>query len=134
MADPSPARLFATLAGAFLLALGIAGFFYSASFGAPGDVGEAFGAFEVNGWLNLVHGLTGAAGLLLAGVAPRRYSLFLGCGYVVLAIWGLMLGSGEAVLGFLPVDAAGDILHLAVGVLGIGAALGTRRQGQPATA
>jgi hypothetical protein len=133
MAEPSPARLFATLVGALLLALGIAGFFYSASFGAPGEVDKAFGLFAVNGWLNLAHGLIGAAGLILAGVAPRRYSLWLGCGYVAFAIWGFALGGGEAALGFLPVDSAGDFLHLAVGVLGIGAALGTRVP-RPATA
>ena len=117
MAEPSPARLFATLAGVVLLAIGMIGFFNGTSI-----------------WLNLLHGLTGVAGLALAGIGPRRFAFWIGCAYVALAIWGFALGSGEEILGFLPVDTAGDFLHLAVGALGIGAALGTRRAPRPATA
>ena len=50
MDGPSPARLYATAVGAALVVIGIVGFFYSASFGSPGEVKEAFGAFAVNGW------------------------------------------------------------------------------------
>jgi len=135
MDAPSPARLFATLAGGTLVALGIAGFFYSASFGTPGDVGEAFGILAVNGWSNLLHVLTGALGLVMADYASRRYSLWLGWLYVVLAFWGFALGSGGAVLGFLPVNVGANLLHLAVGALGVWAALATpARSGAPATA
>jgi hypothetical protein len=70
MAPPSPARLFATLAGAFLFVFGIAGFFDDLS------------------WLNFLHLGSGALGLLLAGTAPRPYALAVGVVYTALAIFG----------------------------------------------
>lgn len=136
MDGPSPARLYATVVGAALIVAGIAGFFYSASFGSPGEVDDAFGIFAVNGWANVLHILTGALGLLMAGYASRQYSLWLGALYVVVAFWGFAIGSGEAILGFLPVNTADNLLHLALGALGVGAALSTpvAKKGEPATA
>jgi Domain of unknown function (DUF4383) len=134
MAEPSPARLFASLGGALLLFAGVAGFFYSSSFGRPGEVDELFGAFAVNGWSNLLHALTGAVGLLVAGFAPRRYAMWVGLAYLGLAGWGFVLGDGEAILGFLPTDSGTAFLHLAVGLLGVLAALGTKRAAAPAPA
>lgn len=125
MAEPSPARLYATLVGALLLAAGILGFFYSSSFGAPGEVGEALGAFAVNGWVNVLHFVCGALGLLLAGFAARRYALWLGVAYLAIGIWGFALGAGSDILGFLPVNTADNLLHVVLGLLGLGAALGT---------
>ena len=125
MAEPSPARLYATLVGALLLAAGVLGFFYSSSFGAPGEVGEALGAFAVNGWVNVLHFLCGALGLLVAGYAARRYALWIGVAYLVIGIWGFAIGDGKAILGFLPVNTADDLLHVGLGLLGVAAALGT---------
>ncbi len=130
MAEASPARLYATLIGSGLVVVGILGFFYSHSFGSPGEVGEALGAFAVNGWSNVLHFLTGALGLLVAGFAARRYALWLGAAYVVIAIWGFAIGSGEAILGFLPVSTADNFLHVGVGLLGIAAALGSPAPGR----
>jgi uncharacterized protein DUF4383 len=127
MDGSSPARLYATLLGALLIVVGIVGFFYSASFGSPGEVKEMLGLFSVNGWSNTLHILSGALGLFLASYASRTYSLLLGIVYVAVACWGFSLGDGEAILGFLPVDTAGDLLHLALGGLGIAAALATPR-------
>ena len=129
MDGPSPARLYATAGGAILVVAGIVGFFYSASFGSPGDVNEVFGAFAVNGWDNVLHILTGALGLLAADYASRRYSLWLGLFYVVLGFWGFAIGSGEAMLGFLPVNTGDNLLHLALGCLGVLAWRGTQTQG-----
>jgi len=127
MEAASPARLYATAAGALLLVIGILGFFYSASFGSPGAVEGALGVLRVNGWLNAVHIATGALGLLAAGYASRGYALAIGTLYTVLGVWGLALGSGEAVLGFLPAAGGDEALHLALGVLGLAAAAGTPR-------
>lgn len=125
MDSPSPARLYASAGGAFLVVLGIVGFFYSASFGSPGNVGEVLGAFGVNGWENFLHIATGAIGLLVAGYAARRYALCVGAIYLVLAVWGFALGGGHSVLGLLPVEPGEDPLHLALGLLGIAAGLAT---------
>jgi hypothetical protein len=128
MEEASPARLYATLVGGVLVIAGIVGFFYSASFGSPGAVDDALGILSVNGWHNVFHILTGAIGLLVAGFAARQYALWLGVVYVALTIWGFAIGSGEAILGFIPVNTADDFLHLILGVLGIAAALATPRE------
>ena len=122
---PSPARLYATLVGGVLVVAGIVGFFYSASFGGPGQVNDAFGVLSVNAWHNVFHIATGAVGLLVAGYAARQYSLCLGILYLALAAWGFVIGSGESILGFIPVNTADDFLHLVLGLLGVGAALAT---------
>lgn len=127
MEPPSPARLYASAVGALLLVVGIAGFFYSASFGAPGDVEAALGVLRVNAWLNLLEISTGALGLLLAGYRSRGYALAIGLLYTALAIWGFAIDGGDAVLGFLPASSGDDAFHLAVGLLGLAAAAGTPR-------
>lgn len=134
MEGASPARLYATLIGGALVVFGIVGFFYSASFGGPGEVGDVFGSFAVNGWHNLLHIVSGGVGLLVAGYAARGYALALGALYVAVAVWGFV-GGDASILGFIPVDTADNLLHLALGVLGLGAGLTTpvaRRAGRPA--
>lgn len=125
MEGASPARLYATVVGAVLVLAGIIGFFYSASFGSPGNVDDVFGILSVNAWHNIVHILTGAIGLLVAGYAARQYALGLGIVYLVIAIWGFIIGSGNSILGFIPINTADDFLHLILGALGIAAGLAT---------
>lgn len=134
MEAPSPARLYTAAAGVFLVSLGIVGFFYGASFGSPGEVSEALGVLEVNGWLNSVHIASGALALLAAGRASRPFALAAGAFYSALAIWGWALGGGEAILGFLPAAGGDEALHLALGLLGLLAAAATRSEprAQPA--
>lgn len=129
MEGASPARLYATLIGGVLVVVGIIGFFYSASFGGPGEVEDVFGVFAVNGWHNLVHILTGAVGLLVAGYAAREYALVLGAVYVVIAVWGFIIGD-DSILGFIPVNTEDSFLHLVLGALGIGAGLSTPAERQ----
>ena len=128
MERSSPARLYAGVAGATLVVAGIIGFFYSASFGSPGDVDSVLGILEVNGWHNVVHSLTGALGLLAfsAGVyEARQYALALGVVYVVVAIWGFVIGSGESILSIIPVNTGDNVLHLALGLAGLAAGFAT---------
>jgi hypothetical protein len=134
MDAPSPARLYASLVGATMLVAGIVGFFYSSSFGSPGEVDDVFGIFAVNGWSNVLHILSGALGLFVASYASRWYSLWLGAFYVALAFWGFALGSGEAILDFLPVGTGINVLHLVLGALGVAAALATPRTAKGAAA
>jgi hypothetical protein len=139
MDAPSPARLYATLVGAGLIVIGIVGFFYSASFGSPGEVDQMLGIFAVNGWVNVLHILSGALGLLVAGYAARQYALWLGALWLALALWGFAIGSGDSILGFLPVNTGDTLLHLVLGALGVGAGLSTptpgkKAKGKPVTA
>jgi hypothetical protein len=122
--DTSPASLYAGLIGAVLLVAGIIGFFYSASFGSPGSVDAVLGILDVNAWHNLVHILSGVLGLaaFAAGArASRTYALVFGVVYIVVSIYGFIIGSHESILGFIPVNTEDNILHLILGVLGVGA-------------
>ncbi|MBW3609661.1 MAG: DUF4383 domain-containing protein [Actinobacteria bacterium] len=66
----TPAQIYSLVFGATLLLAGIAGFFADASFTTGDDVqgGQLFGLFEVNGWHNLVHVVSG---VVLLAAAPR---------------------------------------------------------------
>lgn len=122
----TPASLYAVLIGGTLAIAGIIGFFYSASFGSPGSVDAVLGVLDVNAWHNLVHLLSGALGLLAFASGPRAariYALAFGAVYVVVAIWGFIIGGGESILGFIPVNDEDNVLHAVLGVLGIGAGL-----------
>jgi hypothetical protein len=138
MEASSPAKLYATLVGAVLTIAGIIGFFYSGSFGSPGEVDKVFGILAVNGWHNVVHLVTGLLGLAAAGYAARQYALGLGLVYVVVAIWGFIIGSGESLLGFIPVNTEDNFLHLILGLLGLAAGaatpavVGSRRRAETA--
>jgi Domain of unknown function (DUF4383) len=125
MEGATPARLYATLVGGTLLVVGIIGFFYSASFGSPGEVDAVFGIFDVNAWHNLVHILTGILGLAVAGYAAREYALGLGVVYTIVAIWGFVIGNHESILGIVPVNTEDNFLHLALGLTGLAAGAAT---------
>jgi hypothetical protein len=125
MEGSTPARLYASLVGGVLVVVGIIGFFYSSSFGGPGTVDDVFGILAVNGWLNVVHIVTGALGLVAADYAARQYALGLGAVYMVIAVWGFIIGSGESILGFIPVNTEDNFLHLILGVLGLAAGAAT---------
>ena len=132
----SPARLYAGLAGATLVAAGIIGFFYSASFGSPGEVDAVFGVLDVNGWHNVLHILTGALGLLAfsAGVyASRQYALAAGVFYLVIALWGFIVGDGGQILGIVPVNTEDNLFHLLIGIAGLAAGLATAETERSAT-
>src|SRR4051795_3688284 len=126
MNGKTPAQLYALLVGGTLVIAGIIGFFYSSDFGSPGNVDDVFGIFAVNGWHNVLHLATGLLGLAAAGYLARTYALAFGLLYVVLAVWGFIIGSGDSILGFVPVNAADNVLHLIIGVLGLAAGAATQ--------
>jgi len=96
MEPPSPARLYATLAGAFLFVAGILGFFQDLS------------------WLNYLYVATGLLGLLLAAVAARPCALALGLLYTVLAAVDFAGSDGwlHLALGLLGLEAAAGTAKL----------------------
>jgi hypothetical protein len=118
----APSQLYALLVGATLTIAGIIGFFYSSSFGSPGKTDDVFGILTVNGWHNVVHIATGVLGLLALGyAASRSYALALGIVYVAVAVWGLVIGDGESILGIIPVNTEDTVLHAIIGLAGLGA-------------
>jgi uncharacterized protein (UPF0333 family) len=127
MTDRSPARVYALVFGAVLTAVGIIGFFYSSDFGDPGEVDGVLGILDVNGWHNVVHLVTGLLGLAAAGsyASSRAYALGLGAVYVVVAIWGFIVGDGDTILSIIPVNTEDNILHLLIGIAGLAAGAAT---------
>lgn len=129
----SPAQTYALVIGAALTAAGIVGFLYSSSFGKPGHTDAVLGVLDVNGWHNLVHLATGLLGLLSARSysAARRYAIGFGVIYSLVAIWGLAIGDGDAILGIVPVNTEDDILHVLIALAGLAAGFGTASTPSP---
>ena len=128
----TPAQWYCLLVGVSLLLAGVFGFLADASFDTGGTAdtdrlgnadgqlqGDGFLGFEVNAWHNIVHVLSG----LVLLVAFRRrgpakaVALAFGLVYGVVAIVGLI--DGEDVLGLIPINAADNVLHIALAALGI---------------
>jgi hypothetical protein len=130
----TPAGLYAVLIGGTLVLAGILGFFYSASFGSPGSVDAVLGILDVNAWHNIIHIASGALGLLAFASGPRAsrtYALAFGVVYIVVAIWGFIIGDGESILGFIPINTEDNVLHLILGLLGLGAYAASPLEGEP---
>ena len=129
MEERSPAQVYALVIGLTLVVAGIVGFFYSASF-STGDGTErdaVLGILDVNGWHNLVHIATGALGLAVAASygGARRYAIGLGAVYILVAVLGFVAGDGDEILNLIPINTEDNVLHLLIGLAGIGAGLAT---------
>jgi hypothetical protein len=122
--DRTPAQVYALVFGATLLLVGIVGFIADSSFDTGSSVqGSDLIIFEVNGWHNVVHILSGLLGLALwrNPRTARGYALGFGAVYLLVTIWGFV--DGNDVLALIPVDTADNLLHLAIAGLGIAAGL-----------
>jgi hypothetical protein len=121
----SPALIYAAAVGATLVVAGLIGFLYESAFSSDESVREAvLGILDVNGWHNLVHIATGILGLVAfaAGAyAARTYAFALGGIYVVVALWGFIIGSGASILGVIPINTEDSVLHLVIGLVGLAA-------------
>jgi hypothetical protein len=119
------AQVFGLVLGATLVAAGIIGFFYNATFTSDESVRDAvFGILDVNAWHNLVHIGTGALTLVFAlrsEAAARSWALAFGVLYVLVAAWGFIIGSGESILSIIPINTEDSVLHLILGVAGFAA-------------
>lgn len=137
MQTSSPAQLYAALVGAVLVIVGILGFFYEASFATGAEdvrFDDVLGILAVNGWHNLIHLLAGLLGLAAAaGGWARTYALSFGLIYLVLAIWGFADGD-DIILDFVPVNDEDNVLHLILGILGLGAGAASPAEARPAPA
>jgi hypothetical protein len=128
--ERTPAQWYGLLAGAALAVAGVLGWIVDATFGSGSDLdGSNLVVFEVNGWHNLVHLVSG---LVLVAAATRRTSakaiaLLFGLTYGAVAVWGLL---DDTVLGLLPVNVGDNLLHLTLSAVGIFAAVASPA-GQP---
>ncbi len=124
----TPAQWYCYLVGATLLLVGLAGFLVDASFDAGGQTvqGASLLGFEVNGWHNVVHLLSGAVLLAVAGKrrTAKPVAIAFGLVYGLVAVLGLI--DGADVLGLIPVNAADNVLHIALSALGLIAGLVSR--------
>jgi len=134
----SPAQLYALVFGVVLVAVGILGFFYEASFSSGDDAERdaVLGILDVNGWHNLVHIASGLVGLAVAGsyANARMYALGFGAIYVVVAILGFIYGNGDEIFDIIPVNTEDNVLHALIGIAGLGAGMATPSEPAPTTA
>jgi hypothetical protein len=138
METRSPAQVFSLVVGATLVVAGIAGFFYNASFGTGDgtDRDAVLGILDVNGWHNVVHVLTGAIGLAVSGGydGSRAYALGFGSIYLLVTLLGFIAGDGDEIFNLIPVNTEDNVLHLLIGIAGLGAGLVTPSTPAPSTA
>ena len=127
----TPAQIYALAFGATLLLVGILGFAADSSFETGTNIsGGELIVFEVNGWHNLVHILSGLLGLALwrNPATARTFALGFGAVYAVVTLWGFI--DGNDVLGLIPVNAADNVLHLVIAAAGIAAGLASNAAGR----
>jgi Domain of unknown function (DUF4383) len=138
MEGRSPAQVYALVIGAVLTVAGILGFFYEPSFAAGSDDikrSAVLGILDVNGWHNLVHILSGVAGLALARsyASARTYAIGLAVVYTVVAVWGFIIGDGDAILQLIPVNTEDNFLHALIAVAGYAAYAASPAEPAPST-
>ena len=136
----SPAQWYCYAIGAVLALAGALGFFADATFDTSGSAsgdsvaggnandqlqGDGLLGFEVNGWHNVVHLVSGIVLLLLASTrgSARLGAIAFGLAYAVVTAIGLI--DGNDVLGILPVNAADNGLNLVLALLGLIAGFGS---------
>ena len=135
--ERNPAKLYAFAVGAALVIVGVIGFFYNAAFTDDKSARDAvFGILDVNGWDNVFHIATGVLGLLAFGAgshAARTFAYALGVVYILVAVWGFIIGGGDSILSIIPVNTEDNFLHLLIGIAGAGAGLATPATQAPST-
>lgn len=135
-ATRAPVQAAAAVVGALFLLVGVLGFIPGITTGydsleAAGHESHAklLGIFQVSVLHNIVHLLFGAAGLALARTASGARTYLIGGGVVYLVLWlyGLVVDKSSQA-NFVPLNAADDWLHLALGLgmIALGVVLGKR--------
>jgi hypothetical protein len=126
MQDKTLAQVYAMALGGVLVLVGLVGFLVEPSFGV-GDSAErgTLILFDINGWHNVVHLLSGIVGLAMAGTAAkaRLFSIGYGVVYVLVTILGFIVGDGGLLLSIIPINTADNLLHLVIAATGIAVGL-----------
>lgn len=104
-------RTFTLVLGVVLLLVGICGFVLNP------EGGLLLGIFMVDGTHNLIHIVSGLAGIAMAMTgAARLFSQIFGAVYLLVGIAGLAMAAPDGMLlGLIHVNGADNILHLAIG-------------------
>jgi hypothetical protein len=141
MRERSMVQSVAMLFGVTFILVAILGFipgittnFDDITFAGNDSGAELLGVFQVSILHNIVHGLFGIVGLYLARTATGARTFLVGGGviYIVLFLYGVVIGDGGGV-NFVPMNTPeDDLLHLAIGVAMIGLGYATTRE--PVTA
>ena len=122
MQDKTLAQIYVMALGSVLVLVGLVGFLVEPSF-AVGDSAErgTLILFDINGWHNAVHLLSGIVGLAMVGTAAKARMFAIGYGvvYVLVTILGFAVGDGGLLLSIIPINTADNLLHLAIAVTGI---------------
>ena len=122
MQNKTLAQIYVMALGTVLVLVGIVGFLVEPSF-AVGDSAErgTLILFDINGWHNVVHLLSGIVGLAMVGTAAKARLFAIGYGvvYVLVTILGFAVGDGGLLLSIIPINTADNLLHLAIAVTGI---------------
>jgi hypothetical protein len=121
----TPAQWYCLTFGGTLLLVGLIGFLANASFvtGRELEDDPLLGVFDVNGWHNVVHVVSGV--VLLAFAAKRATAktaaLLFGVVYGLVTLIGFI--DGTDVLAIIPTNTADNVLHLVISALAIASAL-----------
>jgi hypothetical protein len=122
MQDKTLAQIYVMALGSVLVLVGLVGFLVEPSF-AVGDSAErgTLILFDINGWHNAVHLLSGIVGLAMVGTAAKARMFAIGYGvvYVLVTILGFAVGDGGLLLSLIPINTADNLLHAAIALSGI---------------
>lgn len=104
-------RTFTLVLGVVLLLVGVLGYIM-----VPGG-GLLLGIFAIDGTHNLIHIVSGIAGIAMAYAgASRLFCQIFGAVYLLVAILGFVATTTDGMLlGLIHVNTADHILHLAIG-------------------
>ena len=129
-------KTYARILGWTFVAIAVVGFILTGFGGFFGMDGETLILFGVNPAHNVVHLILGATYLIGARATEagaRAVVLVLSSAYLLVGVLGLILIDSSA--NILAINQADNVLHLAVGALGIGVvAASSRRGAHPAEA
>ncbi|MFU8852509.1 DUF4383 domain-containing protein [Micromonospora sp. SL1-18] len=120
----APAQQASASVGVVFLIVGVLGFlpgvtsnFHQLYWAGHESGAKLFGTFQVSVLHNIVHLLSGVAGLAMSRTVPGSRAFLVGGGaiYVVLWLYGLVINRGSAA-NFIPVNLADNWLHLGLGL------------------
>ena len=121
----TPAQWYCLVFGGTLLLVGLIGFLANASFvtGKELEDDPLLGIFDVNGWHNVVHLVSGAVLLAFAKkrATAKAAALTFGIVYGLVTVLGFI--DGTDVLAIIPTNGADNVLHLVISALAIAAGL-----------